>query len=551
MRPHLHWLNRNNDEQLLWAKDYLNKHAAILKQTHPNAPVEVISSTGWHEIYEQITEWAERAQNDEKQKGLREKLGRAWSQKKYSAKKGGKRARSLVLQEATKKQLDDFARSRSLPMTVDDALQLLLACGTKQTNEIERRLSLKASDAGKVHDSLKAEITRKTQAIDALNRLLRESVVDQSILELQLEQARQQGLTPAKPPAKVVEDLSKKLLSEALRRELENLGTKDLGVRSLTQLANYPDLKLIELRLNHMREGKPLTHRAKRIDTLLRKACLRNLEASLNSIDTHPARGLNIGRLRSLEPCTWIECHQNVIITGMTGRGKTWLACALGRQACEKRWRVRYYSQGDLLDELATARDSKKFQEARKVLSDFDLLIIDNFDLTELTTSQYQDLLEIIDSRVQCRSTLVASCTNPSQWRELIRDNEAARMLIDRLAYAPHQFHLQGESMREKMARLAPGCNPGDSINCPPSQQSQGNAISPMDSPREVAREDDVTSNESPAIVATETHSTINTQPENHPSTTQDINEPMPTPESYEKLLSLRPITSKHISSKK
>lgn len=481
MREQLRWLRENDDDQLDWAMTYLNTRAHTLGPLDVDARSELIRKEGGYSVYQQIKNWAQKADSDPKHKKLRKQLGGAWAERKHKTAKA-MRTRSLVLQESTKQDFYEFAKSHQ--MSADHALSCLVKNGLNQVRELEQQLLQKIEDSQKKLRGLETEISHKALAIGALNRLLRESLVDQSILQLQLDHAKSEGLSPIGLKAEKVAAASRSLLKEGLQREKEHLGSKYPSIRLLTQVADYPDEALVELRLTHQHESKPLTQRARRVDARLRRAQLAKPEASFETINRNIERELNVGLLNSIEPCTWIQYRQNMVITGLTGRGKTWMASAIGHQACKKDWAVRFYALRTLLEELEAERSRKRTGALRKELARLDLLIIDDFDLRELSNSQYQWLLEIIDDREQRRSTLITSHSQPSEWHQLVPDNEVTWMLIDRLGYADIQFRLQGESMRKRMAEAASSeCVNNDQHSAPAAMQQAESLVTPSPAP--------------------------------------------------------------------
>jgi len=175
----------------------------------------------------------------------------------------------------------------------------------------------------------------------------------------------------------------------------------------------------------------------------LKRARLRQ-QACLEDLDTRPGRGLDRARVRELARCRWIRDHRPVVIVGATGTGKTWLACALGHQAAREGYGVQYTRLTRLLDELATARlDGKLARELRR-LARLDLLIIDDWGMTELTAAQRHDLMEVIDDRHDRRATLLASQIPIDHWHRVIGDATYADAILDRLVHHAERIELTG-----------------------------------------------------------------------------------------------------------
>lgn len=183
----------------------------------------------------------------------------------------------------------------------------------------------------------------------------------------------------------------------------------------------------------------------------LRRAKFRQ-QACLENLDRNPARGLDRTVVRDLASCRWIRDHRPVVVVGATGTGKTWLVCALGHQAAREGYSVQYTRLTRLLDGLATARVEGKLARELRRLARLDLLIIDDWGMTELTAAQRLDLMEVIDDRHDRRATLLASQIPVDRWHAVIGDQTYADAILDRLVHNAHRLELTGESMRKRAA---------------------------------------------------------------------------------------------------
>lgn len=191
------------------------------------------------------------------------------------------------------------------------------------------------------------------------------------------------------------------------------------------------------------------THRQnRRLDRLLKNASFR-LQACMEDIDYHHPRGLDRAVVESLSTCQWILSSQNVIVTGPTGSGKTYLACALGNQACRQGFSAKYYQISKLLSELLMARGDGTYPKFLNTLAKTDLLILDDFGLAPLNAAESRDILEIIDDRSRRRSTAVAAQFPVEHWHDRIADPTVADAILDRLVHNAHKLALKGESMRK------------------------------------------------------------------------------------------------------
>jgi len=185
----------------------------------------------------------------------------------------------------------------------------------------------------------------------------------------------------------------------------------------------------------------------------LRKAKLR-LPATLEDVDYRQPRGLDKRLLLALASGGWIRHHHNCIITGPTGAGKTYLACALGHHACREGWSVRYHRIPRLFQELAMAKADGRYPRLMREMAKADLLILDDWTTALLTDEQRRDLFEITEDRYGRRSTLIAAQLPLNHWHELIGDPTLADAILDRLIHNAHKFELKGDSMRKKKNSL-------------------------------------------------------------------------------------------------
>lgn len=188
----------------------------------------------------------------------------------------------------------------------------------------------------------------------------------------------------------------------------------------------------------------------RRITDLLRRARLRQL-ACIEDIDYQHPRGLVKSKMAVLISCDFIRHHQNLLITGPTGCGKSWLACAIGQQACRQRLSVRYIRMAKLLEELRIAHADGSYIKLLNHLAKFELLILDDFGLDPLSRQDQLDLLELIEDRYQLKSTLITSQLAIKHWHEYIGEPTIADAVMDRLINQSHQLELKlsGDSMRK------------------------------------------------------------------------------------------------------
>jgi DNA replication protein DnaC len=185
----------------------------------------------------------------------------------------------------------------------------------------------------------------------------------------------------------------------------------------------------------------------------LRHAKLQ-INACVEDIDYRTPRGLDKALMLRLAGCDWIRHHDNVLIVGPTGTGKTYLACALGHKACRENFNVVYRRVPRLFSEILQAKGEGRHLKYLAALAKTDLLILDDWGLSPLDDEQRRDLLEIMDDRHTHRSTMITSQLPIEKWHEMIGDGTLADAILDRLVHNAHKIKMKGESMRKKTARL-------------------------------------------------------------------------------------------------
>lgn len=195
---------------------------------------------------------------------------------------------------------------------------------------------------------------------------------------------------------------------------------------------------------------RELTHRdSAKLARLLKLARLKQGDASIENLDYRPSRGLDRSVVMSLAGCDWIRHHLNVIITGPTGCGKTWLACALANQACRQGFSVLYARVPRLFEELRIAHADGSFGKRLAQFAKADVLLLDDFGLNAMSQTDRSDLLELIDDRVNSKATIITSQLPVTAWHGYLNDPTLADAILDRLVHASHRLQLAGESMRK------------------------------------------------------------------------------------------------------
>jgi len=229
-------------------------------------------------------------------------------------------------------------------------------------------------------------------------------------------------------------------IASALREQIATPDSYD-GLTFNDRLAMLVDREWNE------RENRSLTRR-------LALARLRDRSACVEDIDYQHPRGLERSVLQRLAAGAWITKKQNVILTGPTGCGKTYLACALANKACRDGHSVVYRRMPRLAQDLAVARGDGSYTRLLARWAKTDLLVLDDWGLAPIAESERRDLLEILDDRHGLRSTIVVSQIPVKEWHRLVGDPTIADALLDRLVHNAHEIRLKGESIRKKRSGL-------------------------------------------------------------------------------------------------
>ena len=208
-----------------------------------------------------------------------------------------------------------------------------------------------------------------------------------------------------------------------------------------------------EERLGLLVDRETVARDSRRLKTRLSQARLRH-QACIEDIDFKQPRGLDKSLIMRLAECSWLHSHQNMIITGPTGAGKSYLACAFAQKACRSGYTASYQRMPRLFEEINLAKGDGRYVKLMAGLAKVDLLVLDDFGLQPLNQEQRHDLLEILEDRYQLRSTLVSGQLPHEHWHEQIGDPTLADAIMDRLIHNAHIIQLKGGSMRKAKANL-------------------------------------------------------------------------------------------------
>lgn len=193
----------------------------------------------------------------------------------------------------------------------------------------------------------------------------------------------------------------------------------------------------------------------KRLQRLLKAAKLKLSSAYLEDVRWRAGRNLDRHLITALASCDWIRHARTVLITGATGTGKTWLACALGQQAARGGFSVLYTRTTRLLQELQTAHGDGSLSRRLAQLARIDLLLLDDLGGAPLHTDERTDLLELLDDRVGVKATLITSQLAVNAWHAWIDEPTVADAILDRLVHTAHRIELKGPSLRKPESAAA------------------------------------------------------------------------------------------------
>jgi len=235
---------------------------------------------------------------------------------------------------------------------------------------------------------------------------------------------------------------------------MEQLHALKLAAMAAAWTAQQQDAQASQLsfdeRFGLLVEAEWLARENARLTRTLKTAKLKLSQACLEALDYPARRELDKALVRQLATGRWIAEHHHLLITGATGTGKTFVACALAHQACRQGYRALYWRVSRLFHALALARADGTYTRLLAKLARVDVLVLDDLALTPLQEAERRDLLEVLEDRYGTRSTIVTSQMPPSHWHEAIGDPTLADAICDRLLHNSHRLVLKGPSRRKE-----------------------------------------------------------------------------------------------------
>lgn len=234
--------------------------------------------------------------------------------------------------------------------------------------------------------------------------------------------------------------------------DLNYQGLKDAYLRQIEDV-NYNKMSFDE-RLYNLLEAQEIFLHNKRIATNLKASKIKDKQAAVEDIDYNSKRKIDKQVLHSLISMDFIRNHQNIIVTGKTGTGKSFIAQALANRAVQDGFKACYIRVPTLLEDIKISRADGTYTNLLKKYSRFQLLILDDFGVSQISMDDATNLFEIIEDRTEINSTIITSQLPVSKWYDYLNNDTVADAILDRVVHSSHRIEIQGESMRKLRSKI-------------------------------------------------------------------------------------------------
>ena len=234
--------------------------------------------------------------------------------------------------------------------------------------------------------------------------------------------------------------------------DLSYKGFKETYIHQIEDI--HYDTLSFEDRLFQLLDAQDMFLKNKRIAMAFKLSKIKDKQAAIDAIDFNPKRKINKIQIHSLAALNFIHAQQNIIITGKTGTGKSYLAQALANRAIIDGYRAYYVRTPSLLEEIRISRIDGSYTNLLKKYSRFKLLILDDFGVAPMLEDDATNLFEIIEDRTEINSTIITSQLPVSEWYNYLNNNTIADAILDRIVHSSHRVELSGPSMRKMKSTI-------------------------------------------------------------------------------------------------
>lgn len=234
--------------------------------------------------------------------------------------------------------------------------------------------------------------------------------------------------------------------------ELNYKGFKEAYMHQIEDV-NYDSISF-EDRLYQLLDAQDIFLRNKKIDMAFKLSKIKDKQAAIDAVDYSPKRNINKNQILSLSALNFIHAKQNIIITGKTGTGKSYIAQALANRSIIGGYRAYYARTPSLLEEIRISRIDGTYTNLLKKYSRFKLLVLDDFGIAPMVEDDATNLFEIIEDRTEINSTIITSQLPVSEWYNYLNNNTIADAILDRIVHSSHRVELSGPSMRKMKSNI-------------------------------------------------------------------------------------------------